>query len=157
MHHLKQLWTRRLHQVPVSLIIVVLAVAIIGFADAGYLSIEHFKDVIPPCSITGGCEKVLTSQFAVILGIPVSLLGAAYYFSICCGLFAFLESRNHEVLRVTLLLTILGFLASLWFVFLQAFVIHSYCAYCLGSAATSTVLFILAAVILGRYKEPASI
>jgi uncharacterized membrane protein len=131
----------------------VLIIAIIGFADASYLSVEHFQNVIPPCSLTGGCEKVLTSSFSTLLGIPVSLLGAIYYLLIAIGLFSFLESKNHEVLRVTLLLTILGLLASLWFVFLQVFILHSYCVYCMGSVATSTLLFICAVVIFERYEK----
>jgi uncharacterized membrane protein len=152
MLHLKRLLTRRLQAVPSKVIILVLVIAIIGFADASYLTVEHFQNVIPPCSVTGGCEKVLTSSFSTLLGIPVSLLGAIYYLLIAIGSFAFLENKNHEVLRVTLLLTILGLLASLWFVFIQVFVIHSICVYCMGSATTSTLLFICAAVIFEKYK-----
>jgi uncharacterized membrane protein len=144
---------RRLQAVPASLVIVMILVALIGFADAGYLTVEHYQHVIPPCSITGGCERVLTSGFSTVFGLPVSLLGLIYYFLIAAGLFAFFESRNHEVLRMTLLFTILGLLASMWFVFLQVFIIHSYCTYCLGSAATSTILFIFAAIIFEKYKK----
>jgi len=128
-------------------------IALLGFADASYLTIEHFQNVIPPCSIVGGCEKVLTSVFSTLYGIPVALFGAIYYLVIAIGLFSFLESKNHEVLRVTLLLTILGLLASLWFVFLQVFILHSYCVYCMGSVVTSTLLFISAAVIFERYEK----
>ena len=153
MHHLKRLLTRRLQAVPSKVIIGVLIVALIGFADAGYLTIEHYKNAIPPCSLTGGCETVLTSAYSTLLGIPVSLLGAIYYLIIAVGLFAFIESKNHEVLRVALLLTVLGFLASIWFLYLQIFVIKAFCVYCLGSLATSTILFISAAIVFERYKK----
>jgi len=149
----KRLFRRRLEAVPTSLVIVVLAVALIGFVDAGYLTVEHYQHVIPPCSLTGGCEKVLTSEFSTVLGIPVSLLGMIYYLIIAVGLFAFLESKNHEVLRVTLLLTVLGLLASAWFLFLQIFIVKAFCLYCLGSATTSTILLVFAAVIFEKYKK----
>ncbi len=155
MNNLKHLLTRQLQAVPNKVIIFVLIVALIGFADAAYLTIEHYKNAIPPCSITGGCEQVLTSAYSTMAGIPVSLLGCIYYLIIAIGLFAFLESKNHEVLKVTLLLTALGLIASLWFLILQIFVIHAFCAYCLGSVATSTILCISAVAIYNKYGSNA--
>ena len=93
MKYLKHLLTRRIEAVPAKLVIIVLVIAIIGFADAGYLTIEHYNNVIPPCSITHGCEQVLTSEFSTIVGIPVALLGMIYYFLIAAGLFSFLKAR----------------------------------------------------------------
>ncbi|MDE2172538.1 MAG: vitamin K epoxide reductase family protein [Patescibacteria group bacterium] len=129
-----------------------LVIAVVGFADAGYLTIEHYKNAIPPCSITGGCELVLTSAYATVLGIPVALLGAAYYFLVAAGAFAYLESKKDAPFRLSCALVMIGFLVSLWFFCLQAFVIHSYCTYCLGSAAMTTILFILTVIILSKYS-----
>ena len=154
MTNLKLLFKRPLRAVPNNIIIGALIVALIGFADAVYLTLERYQGVIPPCSITGGCEAVLTSAYATIAGIPVSLLGVLFYLVILIGLFAYLESKNTKILKWTLFLTAFGFLSSLWFVFLQAFVIHAYCAYCLFSALTSTVLFICALVVFSKYSTP---
>ncbi len=159
MQNLKHLLTRPLQRLPSSLIIAIFVVALIGFVDATYLSVEHFRGVIPPCSITGGCEKVLTSSYAVVLSIPVSLAGSVYYLLIAIGSLIYLESKhisklekhNSEILRLSLFLTVPGFLASVWFTALQIFVIHSYCAYCLGSAIITTVLFILTLVVFRRF------
>ena len=142
-----------LQPVPVSLVVAVLVVAIIGFADASYLAIEHYQGVVPPCSITGGCEKVLTSSYAEVLGIPVSLPGALFYLLVAAGAFAYLEGKHEKIFRYSQAFTIFGLLASAWFVFLQIFIIHSYCAYCMGSALTSTILFVLACVIFSKYKS----
>src|ERR1035437_6115751 len=114
MMNLKQSLTRLLHRLPSSLVIAILIIALVGFADATYLSVEHFMGVIPPCSITGGCEKVLTSLYAVCLGIPVSLVGSIYCLVITICSFVFLESKhvanlekhNSEMLRISLFLTI---------------------------------------------------
>jgi len=132
----------------------VLVISLIGFIDATYLTVEHYKNVVPPCSITEGCEDVLTSTYAVVGGIPVALAGAVYYFLILASAFAYLESKNSRFLKFAFGLTVLGFLASLWFVYLQFFVINSLCAYCLVSALTSILLFIAAIYVFSR-KSPA--
>jgi uncharacterized membrane protein len=136
-------------------------IALIGFADASYLTIEHYKNVIPPCT-TSGCATVLTSAYSAVLGVPVSLLGAIYYLALLIGTFVYLEAalvgkdlreHHHSILKWIFIATVLGMAASLWFLYVQAFVIHSYCQYCLGSAGSSTALFVIAVVILKKHHE----
>lgn len=150
--NLNRLLKQPLAPVPVSLAVFVLIVALVGFADAAYLTIEHYRNVIPPCSVTGGCEQVLTSSYATVAGAPVSLVGSVYYFLVLAGSFAYLESRKTAFLKWALILAVAGFLVSLWFVYLQAFVIHSYCAYCLGSAVTSTILGAAAIAVFSKNR-----
>lgn len=151
MNSLKQLLKQPLRALPTKLAIFLLIVALLGFADATYLTIEHFSGDIPPCTIVEGCESVLTSPYAVIAGIPVSLIGAIFYFIVLVGVFSFIESKKTGLLKWSLLLTVFGFLATLWFLYLQAFVIGAFCLYCLGSALTSTVLFVTAIVVFKKY------
>ena len=150
MKHLKKLLTRRLVNISTSLVVAALIVAVLGFADATYLTVEHYQGIVPPCSITGGCEKVLTSEFSTIAGVPTSLLGVIYYLLICIGLFLYLDTKKSVILKVTLMLPWFGLGFSIWFTYLQRFVIHSYCAYCLGSALITTILFIISAIIFKR-------
>ncbi|MDB5239068.1 MAG: Vitamin epoxide reductase family protein [Candidatus Parcubacteria bacterium] len=164
MNRLKRSLTLPLNSPGTAGVIFLLVVALIGFADAAYLTVEHYQNVIPPCT-TSGCEAVLTSAYSVVLGVPVSLGGAIYYLAIAIGALIYLEAKllsgtvrpfHLWVLRWTLLATVLGLAASVWFFYLQALVIHSYCQYCLGSATTSTLLFITAAIILAKNgKMPA--
>ena len=142
----------QLASVPTSFVVALLVVAALGFADAAYLTIEHYQGVIPPCSVVSGCETVLTSSYSLILGIPVSLLGALYYLLIAVGAFAYIDTKKTAILKWTLSITILGLLMSLWFIFLQAFVIKAWCLYCLGSAASSIILFILAGAVFKKYS-----
>ena len=135
-----------------KLLISIFVIALIGFADASYLTVEHFQGKIPPCSVVEGCERVLTSSYSVVAGIPVSLAGSIYYLLVLIGLFAYFDTKNESILKWTLHLTALGFLASLAFLYLQAFVIHSYCLYCLGSIATSTAIFAIALFVMKRYS-----
>ncbi len=152
MQTLKNSLTKPLRPVHVSLAIAVFVVALIGFADATYLVIEHYQGVIPPCTLVSGCETVLTSSYSVVFGVPVALLGSLFYIIVAAGALAYIEGKNEQLFRYALQFTVFGLLASLWFVFLQAFIIHSYCLYCLGSAATSTILFILACIILKKHQ-----
>lgn len=117
---------------------------LLGFLDATYLTISHYRHVIPPCSVVHGCEQVLTSSYATIVGIPMALIGALYYLSILLCALASVEMKREQLLLLTARLTGVGMAASLYFLALQIFVIHSYCLYCLGSVATSTLLFIAA-------------
>ena len=153
MNRLKQYYNRPLHLVPLKWAVIFGLVALIGFADASYLTIEHYRNVIPPCSVTGGCEVVLTSEFSTIGGLPISLVGAIYYLLILVGTLIYIESKNLEYFKNALWLTVVGFLTSVFLFYVQAAILHAFCAYCLGSAATSTVLFILAAIIWKKYTN----
>jgi uncharacterized membrane protein len=53
-----------------------------GFAIAAYLSVQHFDAAVPlACSSVGtvNCERVLTSAYAVVGGLPVALWGAVWF------------------------------------------------------------------------------
>lgn len=152
MMHLSKLLTRQLSAIPNKLIIGVLVVAVLGFADAAYLTLEHYSGEIPPCSIVEGCEQVLTSSYATVAGIPVALGGAIFYLLVLIGLFAYLEGKNERLLRYALILTAIGFLSTLYFLFIQAFVLEAFCLYCLGSAISSTLLFVMAIYIFSKYS-----
>jgi uncharacterized membrane protein len=159
MKHLKRSLTLPLAEARTAVVALFLIVAVLGFADASYLTIEHYRGVIPPCSITEGCEAVLTSSYSIIFNVPTSLLGSLYYLAVSIGAFLYLESKHgageikaHHaaILKWTLIATAFGFGMSLWFVYLQLFILHSVCIYCMGSATTSTILFITAIVMLRR-------
>jgi uncharacterized membrane protein len=122
-------------------------VSFLGFLDATYLTAEHYLGAIPPCVITTGCKTVLTSKYSVIFGIPTALFGAMYY--LLLFLLAVLSiDIKPEIIRFAAYLTPIGLLVSSWFVYLQLFVIKEICSYCIVSATTSTILFILGLFII---------
>lgn len=118
-------------------------VAILGFADATFLSIEHYRGVIPPCSLTNGCETVTTSAYSSIFGVPVAYTGMLYYIALLILLILFVDLKKDIFVKGLFIFTTIGFLFSVYFTILQFFVIKAICPYCLFSAATSTVLFLL--------------
>jgi uncharacterized membrane protein len=134
---------------------------IVGILDAGYITYEKFAGRVPVCSAYFDCGKVLGSQWASIGPIPVSLLGVGFYVTLfILGVLLFLEKENitafGKKLRITSLLhffSALGFLFSLFLVFLMAFILQAWCLYCLVSAVNSTLIFILNMAMLVSHRK----
>lgn len=129
-----------------------LVFSFLGFLDATYLTVQYYFDTIPPCGITAGCGAVLTSEYSAIGGIPVALIGSIYYL-ILFLLAVFTVDTKRKIIRFAAYLTPVGFLASLYFVYLQFFVIKAVCSYCMVSVATSIILFILSLVIIPQLSK----
>ncbi len=126
--------------------------ALIGLGDSVYLTVQHFTDEKVPCSIITGCEQVLTSEYAEISGIPTAVFGAiAYFLAFALALLA--AFGNRKLWFFYGLLALLMFMFTMWLVYLQAFVIEAFCQFCLLSALTTTVLFVIAVISkFWRYK-----
>lgn len=118
-------------------------VSLIGLADAIYLTVEHVTGQSVRCTIVAGCSEVLSSQYAVVAGVPLAAIGAAAYFTVFS--LATLAAFGYRVAGMLLtVLVLLMFLFSLWLIYLQAFVIHAFCQFCLLSAAVTTALTVIA-------------
>ena len=129
--------------------VVAAVLALIGLTDAVYLTVQHLTGQSVPCSVTSGCEEVLTSQYAVIAGIPLAALGAAAYFSAFS--LSTLAAFGYQIAGKLLLpLVATMALVSLWLFYLQAFVIRAFCQFCLLSAGITIALVIV--VVLARKK-----
>lgn len=118
---------------------------IAGVIDAGYLTYEHYASTLPPCStnIFVDCGKVLHSSYAIIFGVPMSLLGLIYYLTILVFVYLAFIKKIDIFKKLIILLSLSGFIFSLYLVYLQLIVIKSICLYCMVSALTSTSLFVV--------------
>jgi uncharacterized membrane protein len=116
--------------------------ALIGLADAVYLTVQHVTGQSVPCSVTGGCEEVLTSRYAVVAGFPLAAIGAVAYFSAfsLAMLGAFGYQSATRFLRPLVAAMVL---VSLWLFYLQAAVLRAFCQFCLLSAAITIALTII--------------
>ena len=116
--------------------------ALAGLADAVYLTVEHLTGRSVRCTVTSGCSEVLSSPYATVGGYPLALFGALAYFAAfsLATLAAFGSARAGNLLA---LLVALMFATSLWLLYLQAFVLHAFCQYCLLSAAITTLLAVI--------------
>lgn len=135
-----------------AVIIILLLVAVVGFADATYLTAKHYLDDPVTCSILEGCETVTTSKYATLFGIPIALFGSLYYLTSFFLLFLYREGIK-GVLNLFAALTVLAFLITLYLLYLQIFVLEALCLFCLGSATTSTLLFFGALYLLNSHAK----
>jgi len=125
-----------------------LVFACIGFLDAAFLTAERFLKGTVPCSLTGGCEIVLTSRYATVLGIPTALYGAVYYLLLLFLAFISVTRNSESYIRIASYITVPGLIVSTTLLFLQLFVIKAICIYCILSAIVSYALFILGITIV---------
>jgi uncharacterized membrane protein len=117
-------------------------VAFLGMIDALYLSV--MRGIHVPCSVTGGCNEVLTSAYSAVFGIPLSMIGLVFYFTVFC--LAVLDAFEvTPLLKWVFWLALPAFVITLVLLYLQAFVILHFCQYCLASAAFVTTIFLISA------------
>lgn len=122
-------------------------VALVGFFVALYLALYKTGIIGTLACGSGGCETVQTSRWADFLGIPVAAWGVAFYalvfaLAFLATLERWAESRALPVVLVSL--TGWGVLFSGWLTYLELYVIHAICRWCVVSAVIALVLFLLA-------------
>ena len=127
------------------------ALAIAGIGIAAYLTYIHYADVKAFCVAGGGgCEKVQTSDYAELAGIPVAVLGLAGYVLILGSLFV--PGENGVLAAAVLALSGFGF--SLYLTYRELWTIDAICQWCVASAVVMTALAGLTVWRLARYEDP---
>ena len=121
---------------------IALVLSLVGIADAGYLTVHHYTAEPVPCDLTNGCEQVLTSIYAEIAGIPLSVFGAAAYF-LAFSFIVLSIYGNRITWKLFGIQATLMALFSCWLIYVQAYYIGAFCQFCLLSALTSFSLFIV--------------
>ena len=125
------------------LYVVAAIVALLGLADGIYLTIEHVTGRTAQCIASSGCQDVLSSKYAAMGPVPLAALGALAYFTAFS--LALLAAFGYAKCRTLFgLLVAFMFAITLWLLYLQAFVLHAFCDYCLFSAGVTTVLTAIA-------------
>ncbi len=135
------------------LTLTIIILSILGMTDAGYLLYQGLTNQIPPCSNAFQCEKVLTSEYAKIGPFPLSAFGLFYYISVFLlttwmfleipipSKFRWIKKYGFRIIDKLQILTSIGFIFSLYLVFIMAFVLKAWCFYCLLSAFISLSIF----------------
>ena len=94
---------------------------------------------------TGSCERVQTSTYAMIQGVPVALIGVVGYGGLLAVSLAGLQPRWADRPEPTAWLTILaglGVAFTVYLTYIEGFVLHAWCRWCLGSAAIIAGIFV---------------
>jgi len=134
-----------------NLSITCLVLSFTGFLDATYLTVLHYKNAFPPCTVTHGCETVLNSQYSVVLGIPISLLGSLFYLLVMFFALAVLLDKRKIFAHGLFLTAFSGLFISAVLFFVQFFILKVFCQYCLLSEAVSLVIFIVCSLLYSKF------
>jgi len=127
-----------------------LVMALVGIADTTYLTTDYFFGTGIKCLLLEGCEVVLTSPYSKMFRIPLAFFGLGFYMLIFVLVSAADIYESKLVHKAILLAGTIGFLFSLYFLYLQVFVIQALCIYCLTSLFSSTVIFGAGVVLYRR-------
>jgi uncharacterized membrane protein len=130
-----------------------LVLAVLGIGVAGYLTYVHYEGIRPVCGIGGDCEKVQSSEWSELAGIPVALLGLLAYVAILASLLV----RREEALIAGALISLVGFGFSLYLTYRELFTIEAVCQWCVASAVLMTLLAAVTTVRLLRAPDPTEV
>lgn len=135
-----------------SLYRISIGLSILGTLVSIYMTIFKLTENASMCLGNGGCSVVNSSIYSEVSGIPVALIGVGGYLAIL----ALLLTEN----RINLLkqngplfifgLSLVGFLFTLYLVYVEIALIHALCPFCVTSQITMTILFIFSVILLVR-------
>jgi len=133
--------------VPLWLQFVTFAVALAGLGVSIYLTIAHFTEsALIGCSESGlvNCTKVTTSPQSHTFGIPVAVLGLAFYVFAAAMMSPWAwqwQWRRREVALIRLASVVVGIGFVIYLLYAELFLIGSICLYCTSVHVLTFVLF----------------
>jgi uncharacterized membrane protein len=122
-------------------------VSLLGLFLGAYLTLYHFGYIGTLVCNVSSCEKVQASRWSMFLGVPVAAWGAGFYALFLALSVAGMQERFSESVTLSLVLVLLagwGVLFTARLNYLEAFVFHAWCQWCLASATMVLLLFVLA-------------
>ena len=131
--------------------------SLVGLIISAYLSLYKLGYLGFIQCTTGGCETVQSSTYAFFFGIPVAVWGVGAYLTLLLLALVGLQPswmRERWVALALFAASAVGVLFTAYLTYLEAYVIHAWCQWCLVSAALVTLIFLLS--IPGLRRTPSS-
>jgi len=131
--------------IPIAQAIFVVAGSIV----AAYLVWVHYQQDALVCGL-GDCEKVQTSSYAEFAGIPIAWFGLALYLAIAALYVTRRLGTVAEDIAAILVVgaSFAGTLAVAWLTYLELWVIHAICQWCVAFAIVTVLLFVVSVLDL---------
>ena len=130
-----------------KILLVIAFLSVLGIVDASYLTYHALAKLPLPCTILEGCNAVAASPYSKVFGVPLSAFGILFYLGVFLLAIIFLFKQNRVIGFSLRFFALIGFVLSVYFTYLQGFVIKAFCVYCIASAIISTIIFILSFLI----------
>jgi uncharacterized membrane protein len=129
------------------------ALAAVGLAVSIYLTSVKLAGALPVCGPLKGCEDVALSPYSEIMGIPVALFGAGFSALVLLLTLTWWRAGDRRALLASYGLGLFGILFVVYLTYLELFVIHAVCVWCVAYALTVFVGWIVAAVAVRQSGE----
>jgi uncharacterized membrane protein len=129
--------------------------SLLGLFVSAYLYLYKIGRIGTLACGSGGCETVQTSPWSRFFGVDVALIGLLGYAVLLVVALLALRSTQVERRPPALLLTALaagGVLFTAYLTYLELFVIHAICRWCVGSAAIIVTILVLGLLELRRLR-----
>jgi len=138
--------------------LVTLLLSLYGLGASIYLTITHFEPKALACvsNATFNCEKVTQSPQSEIFGIPVAMLGLAFFVPmlVLC-LPAAWRSADRRIHLARLVLSVTGVGMILYLIVAELFIIKSICLWCSSVHVATFLLFVVIATASPAVLDPA--
>jgi uncharacterized membrane protein len=125
-----------------------------GLGISVYLTITHYDEGALVCSATStiDCHAVTTSDYSSLLGIPMPLLGLAFFVGFGALLTPWALRSAWAPLRWGRVAGVsVGVLMVVYLVTVELAVLHKICLWCTGVHAVTVVLFLL--VLIDEFRR----
>jgi uncharacterized membrane protein len=122
--------------------------ALAGLGVSVYLTISHFAKVPLACSDSGlvNCAKVTSSPQSYVFGIPVAMLGLAFFVFVAAIMSPWAwQAARREVHLLRIASMVVGIGMVIYLVYAEFIIIGSICLYCTSVHVITFVLFVLTA------------
>ena len=136
--------------------------ALVGLFVSLYLALYKLGVIGNLTCSVGSCETVNTSRWALLMGIPVAIWGLAFYATLFLAAVTGLQDRFAASRMPVLVLTLLagwGVFFSGYLTYLELYVIHAICQWCVVSACIVVAIFVVSALDLRetRLRSPSNV
>ena len=133
--------------------------ALVGVFVSTYLTLYKLGYIGTLNCAIGSCETVNTSRWATFFGMPVAAWGLGFYLVALTVAFMSVQERYADSRKMAVALAVLtgwGTLFSGWLTYLELFVIHAICIWCVTSACIVLLMFLVSLADLREFSaEPA--
>jgi uncharacterized membrane protein len=133
--------------------------ALVGVFVSTYLTLYKLGYIGTLNCAIGSCETVNTSRWATFFGMPVAAWGLGFYLVALTVAFMSVQERYADSRKMAVALAVLtgwGTVFSGWLTYLELFVIHAICIWCVTSACIVLVMFLVSLADLREFSAEAA-
>lgn len=141
-------------------LVALMLLSLLGMADSGYLFWKHRRSTLLTTGTggsnfcqAGGCDLVSQGKYAEVKGIPVAAFGIASYLALLALSMMAAALGGGSVVGAIIAISGIGVGVSAYLVYLQVAVIRAICSWCVLSAFTMALIFILSIVVRHKMRS----